>query len=229
MAQASQVATLPEFSGAKVTRADVEQFFDHVERAKRTYTWTDAQTSGAVQSRLRGYAAEIIRARTLAGVDLTTWPLLKGLLQDSFARVSNTSRAAKAVSNLTQQPDEPIMAFYARVTLALDALAYNKTAAQKAEQEYLDHLAEQEFIFVQGGMRDSHKIKFNAVPTPPATIADLIKFVQRIENAEEANAALTVAAIQPPPVPADQSPSSNQPQCPLHTLFLNLSLLLMRN
>jgi hypothetical protein len=203
MAQASQITSLPEFTGDKVSRADVQLFFSHVERAKQAYNWTDAQTAGAVQTRLRGYAAEFIQARTIAGVDMSTWPLLKGVLQKAFARTKNAKLATRALTGgLQQREDEPIVGFYARVTVAMDALAYDKTAAQKAEQEYRDYLAKQEFIFVAAGMKLSYRQKLEATHPAPDNIDDLIEFVQTIEEGEMAQATSNVSAItnsQPQP------------------------------
>jgi hypothetical protein len=203
MAQASQITSLPEFSGDKVTRSDVLLFFSHVERAKQAYNWTDAQTAGAVQTRLRGYAAEFIQARTLAGVDVSTWPTLKGVLQNAFARTKNAKLATRALTGgLQQREDEPIVGFYARVTIAMDALAYDKTAAQKAEQEYKDYLAKQEFIFVAAGMKLAYRQKLEAAHPPPADIDALIEFVQTIEEGENVQATAAVSAVdQPRPHP----------------------------
>jgi hypothetical protein len=213
MAQASQVTSLPEFTGEKITREQVLQFFTQVDRAKTTYGWDDEQTANAVLSRLRGHAAVFIQARTAAGVDMSTWPRLKAILQGAFARTQNANLAVKSLlGGLQQGPDEPIIYFYARVTLALDNLAFDKTAAQKAEQAYKDQLANQEFIFVRAGMRPSHRAKYEASNDAPANIDNLIIWIQKIEEGQASPPSQTVAEVHTSPAkPTPQEKPEQEP------------------
>lgn len=194
-ATAAQINTLPEFSGKNVTLDQLDLYFDQVTRASTAFNWTEEQTATAVKSKLIGSAALYVRARARANEPNATWAVLKATLTTAYAPRNNTLAASKALADLRQGPEETIIEFYSRVTLALDLKNFRTTAAVKREQDYLDQLALDEFLYVHGGMRASHRQKHDATANAPDTIGALITWVQTIEAGDATTNDGAVAAI----------------------------------
>ena len=183
-ATGSQLNIVQPYDGS----TDVHLWIAHLERTQTQFGWNDATLATAAQSKLTGDAAAWLLAQTkanklfprfynVAHEDTSLRPALIARFGERIRQLA----ALDAVSDLHQRAGETIDAFYDRTRIAIDRLNYLYTAAQKAEQAYLDHFHIQVFVYFGQGMLEEVRNKVLASVNPPVTDVALLEAARAVE------------------------------------------------
>ena len=91
-----------------------------------------------------------------------------------FGPKYTASGAVSAISDLRQRPNESAAAFMDRVQIAVDMMNYAVDEADRNDAYYAGYVR---MVIAQfgGGLKEEIKSKVFGVPTPPNTIADVLK------------------------------------------------------
>ena len=180
--QGSQISTIPVFSG--VAGLDGAAFADAIDQARDQYGWTEAQTAAVAKTRGGPAMTTWIRGQKAQGITFAAWatpdPVVAGehYLRKSFmlrfGPKYTASGAVSAISDLRQRPNETAAAFMDRVQIAVDMMNYDVPEADRNPAYYQGYVR---MVIAQfgGGLKEETKSKVFGVPTPPNTIADVLK------------------------------------------------------
>ena len=180
--QGSQISTIPVFSG--VAGLDGAAFADAIDQARDQYGWTEAQTAAVAKTRGGPAMTTWIKGQKAQGITFAAWatpdPVVAGehYLRKSFmlrfGPKYTASGAVSAISDLRQRPNETAAAFMDRVQIAVDMMNYDVPEADRNPAYYQGYVR---MVIAQfgGGLKEEIKGKVFGVPTPPNTIADVLK------------------------------------------------------
>ena len=202
--QGSQISSIPVFSG--VAGLDGAAFADAIDQARDQFGWTEAQTAAVAKTRGGPAMTTWIRGQKAQGITFAAWatpnPVVAGehYLRKSFmlrfGPKYTASGAVSAISDLRQRPNETAAAFMDRVQIAVDMMNYDVPEGDRNPAYYQGYVR---MVIAQfgGGLKEEIKSKVFGVPTPPATIADVLKAATaaEAESRPTAQNKLTINAV----------------------------------
>ena len=169
----TELLAIPLYPG---TGLDAELWLDQVQRAAVTYNWNQQRKSGAACMRLSEKALIWLDAQRKMGVKLEdkNWDQFKELFLARFKPKDNVIKACEGLIDLRQKPNEPVLSFYDRCCLAIEAKNQpGYTAEQRDTEEYKNARACDLYSFMCAGMLPSLRRVIMASNDPPKDIKDL--------------------------------------------------------
>ena len=142
-----------------------------------------------------------------------------------FGPKYTASGAVSAISDLRQRPNESAAAFMDRVQIAVDMMNYAVDEADRNDAYYAGYVR---MVIAQfgGGLKEEIKSKVFGVPTPPNTIADVLRAATaaEAESRPSVQNKLTVNAVAEATTEKVPDQEEEGPRIPLPVSYTHLTL-----
>ena len=180
----SQINSVPLFNGEEGIMA--EQWCEAIDRFQKQYSWSDARTATAAESRLRDHALLWLGSTQKMGLKYEQWPEFRAAIIERFYPTINELTACHAVSKLDMKADETCSQFFDRVVVTVDKLYANFPAALRQNEAYSAMLMSTVFAFFASGIPQYMREQVLGSDKPPDSAAALLKGCKAVESQRKA-------------------------------------------